>query len=135
MPRYLADTSAWNRSAQVQDRWSELLEANDVALCAPVRLELLYSARGQTDYAALEEGLEGFPHLRIDERVEVTAFRGQAALAARGQHRGPRPTDLLIAALAQVHGLTLLHYERHFDAIARATGLEAEWVAPRGTLR
>jgi predicted nucleic acid-binding protein len=134
MPHYLADTSAWNRSAQVQDRWSELIEANDVALCAPVRLELLYSARGQADYAALEEGLDGFPHLTIDERVETIAFRGQAALAARGQHRGPAPTDLLIAALAQTHGITLLHYDRHFDAISRVIELKSEWVAPRGTL-
>lgn len=134
MPRYLADTSAWNRSARVQDRWSELIERDALALCAPVRLELLYSARGRADYEALERDLAGFPHLTIDERVEVAALRGQSALAARSQHRGPRPTDLLIAALAQVYGVTLLHYDRHFDAIARATGQQTEWVAPRGSL-
>lgn len=134
MTRYLADTSAWNRSARVQDRWSELIERDELALCTPVRLELLYSARGRADYAALDLNLDGFRQLAIDERVEVAARRGQSALAARGQHRGPRPTDLLIAAVAQVHGVILLHYDRHFDAIARVTGQETEWVAPRGSL-
>ncbi len=134
MLRYLADTSAWNRSAHFQDRWSELIEQNELALCTPVRLELLYSARGRADYQALKGDLEGLPHFAIDERVEQAALRGQAGLAARGQHRGPKPVDLLIAAVAEVYGMTLLHYDRHFEAIVRVTGQEAEWVAPPGGL-
>jgi predicted nucleic acid-binding protein len=134
MPRYLADTSAWYRSGRVAERWSELIEENELALCAPVRLELLYSARGRADYLSLEEDLGGFPHLAIDERVEEAALRGQRSFAARGQHRGPTPVDLLIAAVAEAHAVTLLHYDRHFDLIARATGQPAEWLARRGSL-
>lgn len=134
MARYLADTSAWHRSGRVAELWSDLIEAGELALCAPVRLELLYSARGRSDYRDLDEELRGFPHLEIDERVEEAAVRGQRSLAVRGQHRGPKPVDLLIAGVAEVHGVVLLHYDRHFDLIARATGQPAEWVAPRGSL-
>jgi predicted nucleic acid-binding protein len=131
---YLADTSAWHRSGRVADRWSDLLEENALALCMPVALELLFSARGASDYDDLHEDLRGFPHLSIDGRVEAAALRSQAALASAGQHRGPKPTDILIAAVAEVHDVTLLHYDRHFDLIASATGQEAEWLARRGTL-
>ena len=134
MVQYLADTSAWHWSGRVADRWSELIEADAIALCTPVKLELLYSARGAADYQALEEDLHGFPHLAIDLRVEETALRGQRRLAAQGHHRGPKPVDILIAAVAEIHDVTLLHYDGHFELIAAATGLEAEWLARRGTL-
>ncbi len=50
------------------------------------------------------------------------------------QHRAPKPVDLLIAAVAESHGVVLLHYDRHFDAIVRATGQPAQWLAKRGSL-
>lgn len=134
MPRYLADTSAWNRSARVADVWSDLLETNEIALCLPVSLELLYSARGRRDYESLAFDLEGFHHLAIDRRAERAAARTQFALAARGRHRAANPIDLLIAAVAEVHEVTLLHYDVLFEMIARETGQPAEWIAPRGSL-
>jgi predicted nucleic acid-binding protein len=42
--------------------------------------------------------------------------------------------DLLIAAIAKIHGAVVLHYDRHFDAIARVTGQPMEWLARRGSL-
>jgi predicted nucleic acid-binding protein len=65
--------------------------------------------------------------------------RGLAGLLHRGyQSSGPRtslcqesldhsraPVDLLIAAVAESYGAVLLHYDRHFDAIVRATGQPA----------
>jgi predicted nucleic acid-binding protein len=133
-PRFLADTSAWTRSGQIADRWAELLDLDEIALCLPIRLELLYSSRGSRDYAALAEDLRGLTNLPIDAEVESAALRSQPALARGGHHRGPTPTDLLIAAVAEAHSVTLLHYDRHFDLIADATGQRAEWIAARGTL-
>jgi predicted nucleic acid-binding protein len=129
---YLADTSAWHRSARVFDRWLELVDT--LALCTPVRLELLSSARGPADYEAVSDNLLGFRHLPLDSRADRIATRTQAALARRSQHRGPTPVDLLIAAIAEVNGAVLLHYDRHFDAIARVTGQPMEWLARRGSL-
>ena len=131
---YLVDTSAWNRSGQAQERWQELLEQNELALCAPVRLELFYAARGLRDYRALEADLWALPVLPIDSRVELVAERTRATLIERGQQRGPVPIDLLVAAIAEVHGATLLHYDHHFDAVARVTGQPMEWLARRGSL-
>jgi hypothetical protein len=131
---YLADTSAWHRSGQAEARWESLLEREALALCAPVRLELLYSARGPADYRALTVDLGYLPTLPLDARAEALAARTQAALAERSQHRGPSPLDLLVAAVAEANDAVLLHYDRHFDLIARVTGQPAEWLAPRGRL-
>jgi predicted nucleic acid-binding protein len=132
--RYLADTSAWHRSGQIAERWSALIEDDELALCAPVKLELLWSARGPKDYAALARDLAAFPSVPIDQRAEAAAERSQAGLARRRHHRGPVPIDLLVAAVAEVNELSLLHYDRHFEAIARVTGQPTEWIARRGTL-
>ena len=133
-PLYLADTSAWHRSGRVADRWNVLLEADEIAVCLPVRLELLLSARDRADYRALATDLSLIRQFRIDTRAEDAAARLQAALAERSQHRGPTPIDLLIAAIAEVNGATLLHYDRHFDVIGRVNGQSMEWLARRGTL-
>jgi predicted nucleic acid-binding protein len=131
---YLADTSAWHRSVQVRDRWSELIEQEHVAVCTPVALELLYSARSKSDYDTIVRNLERFPDLRLDARAEELALRTQAELAAHAQHRGPTPVDLLIAAIAEAHDVVLLHYDRHFDVIASVTGQRTEWIARAGSL-
>jgi len=134
VPTYLADTSAWHRGPK-SPRWETMIEEGDVLLCAPVALELLWSARGPADYRRLAAYLTaGFRHLPVDRRAERLAMRVQATLAARSQHRGPRPVDLLIAAIAELHRVTLLYYDRHFDAIRRVTGQPMEWIAPRGSL-
>ncbi len=134
MALFLADTSAWHRSGQTEARWSSLLEQDALALCAPVTLELLYSARGPADYRALAAALGQLPTLPLDSRAEALAARTQAELAERSQQRGPSPIDLLVAAIAEANGAVLLHYDRHFDQIARVTGQPAEWLARRGSL-
>ena len=134
MPPYLADTSAWNRSTATRDRWAELLRADRLAICAPIRLELLYSARSRSEYASLRDDLAALPELPLDAHAIALAERAQVALAATSQHRGPKVVDLLVAAVAEASGATLLHYDHHFDAIARVTGQPTEWLARRGSL-
>ena len=137
MPLYLADTSAWNRSNATEgiaERWAELVHAAQVAVCPPVLLELLYSARSPADYTALRDELAGLPNLPLSEQAVERALDTQATLAVRSQHRGPTPTDLLVAAIAEVNGATLLHYDPHFDVVTAETGQPAEWLARRGTL-
>ena len=137
MPPFLADTSAWHRSGAttaIRDRWTDLVQSGSLCLTSAVRLELLYSARGPGDYEALTNDLDGLPELAFDESAAKRARQVQAALAGRSQHRGPAPIDLYIAAVAELHNVTLIHYDRHFDAIARVTDQPTEWIAPRGTL-
>lgn len=42
--------------------------------------------------------------------------------------------DLLIAAVAERHRVTVLHYDADFEHVAALTGQPVEWVVPRGTV-
>ena len=95
---------------------------------------LLWSAQSPADYELRAAALDSLTPLPLDERVERAAARVQAALARRSRHRGPKPTDLLIAATAEVNSAVLLHHDRHFDEIRRVTGQPMEWLPRRGAL-
>jgi predicted nucleic acid-binding protein len=41
-------------------------------------------------------------------------------LAEKGKHRSVGIPDLLIAAVAERHALTLVHYDSHFDHVAES---------------
>jgi predicted nucleic acid-binding protein len=131
---YLADTSAWHRSGRVDVQWEALLEADEIATCAPVTLELLYSARGRRDYHALAFDLDQLPYLPLDEDAARLALRTQERLADRSQHRGPTAVDILVSAIAEIHDAVLLHFDRHFDVIRSVTRQPMEWIAPRGSI-
>jgi predicted nucleic acid-binding protein len=47
-------------------------------------------------------------------------------LADRGHHRAPSVPDLLVAAIAELAGLTVLHDDKDFDLIADLTGQQVE---------
>ncbi|GAB4048417.1 PIN domain-containing protein [Catellatospora paridis] len=65
----------------------------------------------------------------MDRAMEV-----HLSLAASSQHRHFRLPDLIIAATAEQHGATVLHYDADYDRIAAVTGQPVEWIAPRGSL-
>jgi predicted nucleic acid-binding protein len=79
--------------------------------------------------------LLALPRVWITERVEERALQAQKQLARVGHHRLP-PVDVLIAALADVHELDVLHYDADFDVIATLTDLDfgSVWLAPKGSL-
>ena len=54
--------------------------------------------------------------------IEDRAVEVQATLADRGHHRAPSIPDLLIAATAELVGLTVLHVDKDFELIAEITG-------------
>jgi hypothetical protein len=58
--------------------------------------------------------------------IEDRAAEILALLADRGQHRAPSIPDLIIAATAELAGLTVLHLDKHFDLIAQITGQPME---------
>jgi len=134
-PRYLVDTSVLLRASieQVGDRLEELQLAGKIWTCRVIDLELLYSAR-KTDVAKLAAGRRAFPEAPVTPVVMERALSVSELLAERGQHRGAKPTDLIIAAAAEAQDLTLLHYDDDYDRIAAATGQDTEWIAHRGTL-
>lgn len=79
-----------------------------------------------------ETPLAAMPVEYLTPRIEDRALEIQILLADRGLHRGPSIPDLLIAATAELAGLTVLHFDKDFDTIASVTGLSATWLtAPR----
>lgn len=57
---------------------------------------------------------------------ENRAIEVQILLAERGQHRAPSIPDLVVAATAELAGLTVLHLDKDFDLIAEITGQGVE---------
>ena len=56
-----------------------------------------------------------------DRAVEV-----QMLLAGSGLHRAPSVPDLIVAAIAELGGLTVLHVDKDFELIAGITGQPTE---------
>lgn len=50
-----------------------------------------------------------------------------------GERRLPA-ADYPIAAAAAERGAGVLHYDRHFDVLCRALGIESVWVTEPGSL-
>lgn len=134
--RYLADTSALARLNRptVDAALSPLIEAGQVATCGMVELEMLFASRSPDDYSRRQQQLrDGFESLAMPAEVWQRALEVQADLASRSAHRGAALPDLLIAATAERHGVTVLHYDHEYDLIASVTGQAVRWVVPRGT--
>lgn len=115
--------------------WDEQIEAGLVGVCPLTELEILYSARSIADRDAMLVALrETFPWVLMPDGVYRRAAAVQAILTEQGQHRCAGPVDLLVAATAELTGLSLLHYDRDFDAITKVTGQPATWLAPAGSI-
>ncbi|MBB1257913.1 PIN domain-containing protein [Streptomyces alkaliterrae] len=57
----------------------------------------------------------------------------QTAAIRRGNHRALSMADLLIAATAERHGVTVLHYDEDYEQTATITGQPHLWVVPPGS--
>lgn len=137
MAQYLADKSALTRRdtrPEVRAVIEPLLLAGRIATCGVVDLELLYSARDAATYQQLARALQGMPRVPVDERTIERAIEVQGILASTSQHRAVPLPDLIIAACAESHGLTVLHYDGDFDLIAKVTAQATKSVLPRGSV-
>ncbi len=135
---YLVDTSAFVRLARepaVRDAWREQIGAGVLAVCPVTGLEILYSARSKSHRDDLRAVLrQAFRWVVMPDRVFERAADVQESLTDRGAHRSAGPVDLLVAATAEVHGLTLLHYDADFPVVAGVTGQPTRWLAEPGTV-
>ena len=132
--KYIADKSALARltHAAVAARLSPLFA--EVATCSVIDLELLYSARTHADLVGALRERRALPHVAMAQSDFDRAIEVLERLARRGHHRAAGIPDLLIAAVAERNGLTLLHYDKDFDVIAKVTGQRVEWVVPAGSV-
>ncbi|WP_369217177.1 PIN domain nuclease [Streptomyces flavofungini] len=133
--RYLIDKSALARrgKAAVRARLDALDRDGLLTVCGPTKYEILFSARGKPEAARLRTLLRGFDYLPCDDQEFERALEIQALALNAGFHRALSLADVLIAATAERHRVTVLHYDGDFDMIASVSGLHAEWVVEPGT--
>jgi predicted nucleic acid-binding protein len=127
---WLIDKSALIRLAASPDaaEWAERIERGLVRITTVTRLEVGYSARSGPDLRAglQQPPLSSMPVEYLTPAVEDRAVEILTLLADRGQHRAPSVPDLIIAATADLAGLTVLHLDKDFDVIAEITGQPVE---------
>lgn len=123
---WLIDKSALVRVATVDDaqEWAARIERGLVRISTVTRLEIGFSARSGAELrdAARRPPLSEMPVEYLTPAIENRAVEVQATLADRGHHRAPSIPDLLIAATAELVGLTVLHIDKDFELIAEITG-------------
>src|SRR5258708_5955234 len=110
------------RSDAEQFGWDQAAAAGLIAVCPITELEYFYSARSAADRA---QGIEDmrllFGWVTVDDRAYDRAWQVQGMLTERGQHRSAGTVDLVVAATAELQGLTLLHRDHDFECIAAVT--------------
>ena len=123
---WLIDKSALVRLSQSLDTsvWVERINSGLVHISPVTLLEVGYSARSATDHTRLLQRapIAAMPVEQLNDTVTNRALAVQELLAQRGQHRAPSIPDLLLAAAAELTGLTILHDDKEFDLIAAVTG-------------
>ncbi|MDQ0986726.1 PIN domain nuclease [Streptomyces sp. V2I9] len=133
--RYLIDKSALARRGKpaVRARLDALDRDGFLAVCAPTEYDVLYSAGGKLEALRLRTLLRGFDYLPCNDEAFERALAIQALAVNTAFHRALSLADVLIAATAERHGATILHYDGDFDMIASVSGSQAEWVVEHGT--
>lgn len=131
---YLIDKSVFARQTKpaVSQRLLPLSERGIIGICGMVESEMLFSARNLDDGNMLVKRFKNFERLPSPDNVWDRVVEVQLELMAESLHRTVKIPDLIIAATAERHGVTILHYDRDFDRIAEVTGQPTEWVVPPG---
>jgi len=127
---WLIDKSALVRLAASPDaaEWAGRVERGLVRIATVTRLEVGYSARSGPELRTglRQPPLSSMPVEYLTPAIEDRAVEILALLADRGQHRAPSIPELIIAATAELAGLTVLHLDKDFEVIAAVTGQPVE---------
>jgi predicted nucleic acid-binding protein len=123
----LVDTSAWvevfRRPARITI--DELGGLDELVTCLPIIQEVLQGFRDERAFRIARESMLALPIVEsplgrdvVEEAVELYRLARRAAFTVRSS------VDCLIAACALRHGLTVVHRDRDFPALARVSALQ-----------
>ncbi len=135
----LADTTVWvlRRRPEVAPWWGRLMLLGEIFICDQAKLELLHSARSGTEFNELRQQLDALENCPIGPAEWLRAIDVYQQLAHRrpgAYHRSVKHADLLIAAAAEAREMTLVHYDRDYDAIQAITNQRMRWIVRHGAL-
>ena len=127
---WLIDRSALVRLAASPDaaEWAERIGRGLVRIATVTLLEVGFSARSGGDLreSGRRPPLSLMPVEFLTPAMEQRAIEVQLLLADEGRHRAPSIPDLLIAAIAERAGLTVLHFDKDYDLVAEITRQSVE---------
>jgi hypothetical protein len=66
----------------------------------------------------------------VDTSASARAYQPPVSAALTAVHEGGT-----IAACAERHNATVIHYDSDYEVIAEVTGQPVDWVVPRGTVQ
>ena len=135
----LFDTSALilaARHAGAAEALRDAIVGGSLAVTDMVVVEYLNGARNLAEYDRFAWSLGAAQRLRAEpedwDRV-LDAHRLLAASGA-GHQRSVSLPDLIVAAVAERHGVALVHYDEDYERIAALTSQPVRWVVPRGSV-
>ena len=127
---WLIDKSALVRvgASPDADQWAQRIERGLVRISTVTRLEVGFSTRSAKDARSMlaHPPLSAMPVEYLTPAIEERAVEVQMLLAGHGQHRAHSIPGVLIAATAELSGLTVLHLDKDFELIAGITGQPTE---------
>ena len=125
---WLIDKSAYVRLAADRahsgELWARRIERGLVRISTVTLLEIGFSARSGSDHRE-DLSLPPWSYMPVEymtPAAEQRAMEVQLLLADRGHHRAPSVPDLMVAAIAETAGLSVLAMDKDFDLIADITG-------------
>lgn len=120
---YLLDTSGLVRllgDPGLQNAWYEAIDAEAIGSCYPQRTEFLYSARNASEYDEIREMFgDLYPDVSVPKNAGRWIATVQHHMVRAGEHRSASVVDLIIAATAAHHALTVLHDDDDYGTVAR----------------
>jgi predicted nucleic acid-binding protein len=123
----LVDTSAWIEVFRKPARLKleDVVDFDDVVTCLPVVQEVLQGFNSDMAFRSAREAMLALPIVEspLGEAVHLDAVD----LYRRARRAGltiRSGVDCVIAACAIRHGLTVLHHDRDYPAIARVSDLQ-----------
>lgn len=122
----LIDTSVWievfRRNSRL--RLESLCKIEEVVLVLPVYQEVLQGFREEAHFLKAQEALANARFVELPLGMGVTKAAVDLFRLARSKGLTVRSTvDCLIAACAIRHGLTVVHRDRDYPALARVSTL------------
>jgi hypothetical protein len=132
----LFDTSALilaARHAGAAEALREAIGSGRLAVTDMVVVEYLNGASNLAEYDRFAWGLGAAERLRAEpgDWDRVLEVHRLLAGSGPGHQRSVSVPDLIVAAVAERHGATLVHYDEDYDRIAALTGQSVRWVVPR----
>lgn len=125
--RFLIDTTVWVKflrglDASLKERLGILLSEERAFTSEIIIAEILRGAKSDREYDMLYQDFLALPQLVIDHNVWETAWKTAYKLRRNGINIPM--ADVIISATAMYYNYALMHSDKHFNLLAKHTGLK-----------